>query len=140
MRPAKTSFYFWAVALAMWSNGSPTLAPAQGPPGAALPDPAPKGATVLGEGITRHVVFRTWAPNANHVAVSGDFNGWKEQAMQREPTRPGYWTLDSRSAKPDQDYRFVLDGLRRRDPHARAVDMNENIARIVDPRDRKSVV
>lgn len=134
MRPAKTSFYFWAVALAMWSNGSPTLAPAQGPPGAALPDPAPKGATVLGEGITRHVVFRTWAPNANHVAVSGDFNGWKEQAMQREPTRPGYWTLDSRSAKPDQDYRFVLDGLRRRDPHARAVDMNENIARIVDPR------
>ncbi|HRT06740.1 MAG TPA: hypothetical protein P5204_13680, partial [Kiritimatiellia bacterium] len=40
---------------------------------------APVGATVVGDGAARRVIFRTWAPNAAKVAVSGDFNGWKEE-------------------------------------------------------------
>ncbi len=92
------------------------------------------GATVQGQGAARHVVFRTWAPNASRVAVSGDFNGWKEEPMQKEASRPGHWVLDSRQARPGDAYQFAIDGLRRRDPRARAVDMGANKSFILDPR------
>ena len=95
----------------------------------------PMGATVQGQGAARFVTFRVWAPNAKSVAVSGDFNGWKEEALRQEPSRPGHWTVDSRRARPGDAYRFVIDGLQRRDPRARAVSQNENKGIIVDPRD-----
>ena len=81
----------------------------------------PMGATVQGQGAGRFVTFRVWAPNAESVAVSGDFNGWKKTDLKPEPSRPGHWTLDSRRARPGDAYRFVIDGLERRDPRARAV-------------------
>ena len=46
------------------------------PPAAAQNAPAPMGATVQGQGAARSVLFRVWAPNASHVGVAGDFNGW----------------------------------------------------------------
>ena len=101
----------------------------------APPAAAPVGATVQGQGAARFVTFRVWAPNAAKVAVSGDFNGWKEDPLQKELNRPGFWMLDSRRARPGDAYRFVIDGLQRRDPRARAVNMEENKAIIVDPRD-----
>ncbi len=105
---------------------------AQTAPPAASP---PVGATVQGQGAARYVTFRVWAPNAAKVAVSGDFNGWKEDPLQKELNRPGFWMLDSRRARPGDAYRFVIDGLQRRDPRARAVNMEENKAIIVDPRE-----
>lgn len=119
--------------LAAWLSLS-GLALAQAPAGPAAAE-VPMGATVLGEGAARHVVFRVWAPNASKVAVSGDFNGWKEDPLQKEAARPGHWMLDSRRARPGDGYRFVIDGLQRRDPRARAVDMGENKSFIVDPRE-----
>lgn len=93
------------------------------------------GATVQGQGAARFVTFRVWAPNAAGVAVSGDFNGWKEEPLRKELNRPGHWMLDSRRARPGDAYRYVIDGLQRRDPRARAVNMEENKAFIVDPRE-----
>lgn len=95
----------------------------------------PMGATVQGQGSMRTVTFRVWAPNAAKVAVSGDFNGWKEEPLQKESQRPGHWALESRRAKPGDAYRYVIDGQPRRDPRARTVDMENNKSFIVDPRD-----
>ncbi len=111
--------------------------PAQGqttptPAAAAAP---PMGATVRGQGAERSVTFRVWAPNAQKVAVIGDFNSWKEDALQKELNRPGFWTLTSKRARPGDAYQFVIDGLRRRDPRARAVQMEENKGFILDPRE-----
>ena len=108
------------------------LAPAQTPGAAAT---APMGATVVGDGAARRVVFRTWAPNAAKVAVSGDFNGWKEELLQKEASRPGHWALESRRARPGDAYRFVVDGLPRRDPRGRAVSQEQNKSFILDPRE-----
>ncbi len=95
----------------------------------------PMGAEVQGQGPGQFVTFRVWAPNAGSVAVSGKFNGWKEEALRPEPSRPGHWTLDSRRARPGDPYRFVVDGLERRDPRARAVNQEENTGMILDPRE-----
>ncbi len=123
-----------AVPLALACFCATPLSRAQVPAAPSAADAAPMGATVQGEGAARHVVFRTWAPNASKVAVSGDFNGWKEEPMQKEATRPGHWMLDSRRARPGDAYRFVVDGLQRRDPRGRAADTVENKSIIIDPR------
>jgi 1,4-alpha-glucan branching enzyme len=96
---------------------------------------APMGATVQGQGAARTVTFRVWAPNASKVGVCGDFNGWKAEPLQKEPNRAGHWMLDSHRARPGDAYQFEIDGLKRRDPRARAVNMEENKSFIVDPRD-----
>jgi len=94
----------------------------------------PVGATVKSQGTGRSVTFRVWAPYASTVAVSGEFNGWKKTALKKEPTRPGYWVLASRRARPGDAYRFLIDGQPRRDPRARAVNTEENVSIIVDPK------
>ena len=112
------------------------LLPAPGP-AFAQTAVAPMGATVQGQGTSRSVLFRVWAPNASKVGVCGDFNGWKPDPLQRDPNRPGHWMLESRRAKPGDAYQFDIDGLRRRDPRARAVNQPENRSFIVDPRETR---
>ena len=95
------------------------------------------GATVVGQGASRQVVFRVWAPNAKKVSVlSGpDIHNLRSEAMQPDPNRPGHWMLASRRAKTGDAYQFDVDGLMRRDPRARAVRQDENIGFVVDPRE-----
>jgi|LSQX01.3.fsa_nt_gb 1,4-alpha-glucan branching enzyme len=116
----------WLLLGAYLAGALPTMLQAQ--------STVPVGAIVQGEGAARHVIFRVWAPNASSVAVSGDFNGWKHEALLKEGTRPGYWTLTSRRARPNDAYVFVVDGRTRRDPRARAVNHEKNQGIILDPR------
>ena len=94
----------------------------------------PMGAVVQGEGAARVVVFRVWAPNAQKVEVTGDFNGWKKDALRSDPSKAGHWVLESRRARPGDAYQFLIDGVARRDPRARAVKQHENKGYILDPR------
>ena len=134
MSAASSRVPLLAALLALMGLGTAPPLRAQIPKAAMAEDAAPMGATVQGQGAARHVVFRTWAPNASRVAVSGDFNGWKEEPMLKEANRPGHWMLDSRSARPGDAYRFAIDGLQRRDPRARAVNVPENKSYLLDPR------
>ena len=36
-------------------------------------------------------VFRVWAPNADAVSITGDFNGWDAEANYMLPVSPGIW-------------------------------------------------
>ena len=131
--PAPIRMLVASLALAIWA--APRGAAAQGSSPAAAD--VPMGATVQGQAAARFVTFRVWAPNATQVAVSGDFNAWKEEPMRLEVSRPGHWTLDSRKARPGDAYRFVIDGLQRRDPRARAVSQEDNKSIILDPRETR---
>jgi 1,4-alpha-glucan branching enzyme len=102
------------------------------PAGASALD-VPVGASVKGKGAGRIVTFRVWAPHASSVAVSGEFNGWKKTKLKKEPTRPGYWVATSRRARPGDAYQYIIDGHKRRDPRARAVNAKDNVGYIVDP-------
>ena len=51
-------------------------------------------------------VFRVWAPQARHVALSGDFNGWQRWDMHR--LEDGTWELTVENAKQFDGYQYVV--------------------------------
>ncbi|UCG55718.1 MAG: alpha amylase C-terminal domain-containing protein [Phycisphaerales bacterium] len=69
------------------------------------------------------VTFRVWAPNAERVFVSGDFNNWSKRAHPLAPQRNGHWSTNVPKAKAGDGYKFViLNGqqeLVRMDPYAK---------------------
>lgn len=70
------------------------------------------GAHLEGEDI----VFRTYAPNAQRIAVVGEFNNWQEQPME-QLHQSGVWTGCSNAAKPGQMYKYVIYGQNGRVEH-----------------------
>jgi len=79
-------------------------------------------------------VFRTWAPNAESVAVIGSFNHWnpRRHAMKKEGAS-GVWSLEIRGAKPGDEYMFLINGeLERKDPRARMVTASDGKCVIYD--------
>ncbi len=69
------------------------------------------------------VVFRTWAPNAVSVSVSGDFNNWNDEANVAEMiTDGGIWEVFVKGVKLYDSYKFCIttqDGrkLMKSDPY-----------------------
>src|SRR4051812_35052063 len=84
-------------------------------PDAGLPGDAPVDATagcvatamgaVVGAGGAS---FRVWAPNAERVFVSGDFNGWSETENELAGDVGGTFSGCVPGASAGQGYRFVL--------------------------------
>ena len=50
--------------------------------------------------------FRVWAPQARHVALSGDFNGWQRWDMHR--LEDGTWELTVDNARQFDGYQYVV--------------------------------
>ncbi|KPH83065.1 1,4-alpha-glucan branching protein GlgB [Bosea vaviloviae] len=84
------------------------------------------------------VLFAVWAPNASHVAVVGDFNGWD---ARRHPMRrrlgPGIWELFIPGIAAGAVYKYALiaaSGERlpwKADPLARATEMPPRTGSVV---------
>ena len=56
-------------------------------------------------------LFRTWAPNAESVAVIGSFNSWNPRRHEMKKERAsGVWSLEIRGAKPGDEYMFLING------------------------------
>ena len=79
------------------------------------------GATVTSKGVS----FRVWAPHAQSVFVTGDFNDWKPYETSMVPEGDGCWAVHVDAAKPGDEYKYVIvngeQHLHRNDPYARAV-------------------
>ncbi len=96
----------------------------------------------LGEGpyAVDGVRFAVWAPNAAHVAVVGDFNGWD---ARRHPMRhrgpSGVWELFVPHAAPGDRYKYRItarDGTvlpLKGDPYARQSQLRPETASVVAP-------
>ncbi|MGC1208677.1 MAG: alpha-amylase family glycosyl hydrolase [Ornithinimicrobium sp.] len=83
------------------------------------------------------VAFRVWAPNADGVRVTGDFDGWRPGKHKLGDEGGGYWYGEVLGAEVGQEYQFVLalgeDTAYRIDPYARAVTNSIGNGIIVDP-------
>jgi len=80
----------------------------------------PMGANLVAGGAT----FRVWAPRAQTVYISGDFNGWEqEQSTQLVKNDAGYWAGFVPGVKDGEHYKFFVVGAGgrgyKRDPYAR---------------------
>ncbi|UUO06291.1 alpha-amylase family glycosyl hydrolase [Blastopirellula sp. J2-11] len=82
----------------------------------------------LGMGAIPHengTAFRVWAPNADSIAVVGEFNDWSGDANPMALEERGFWYADVSGAVPGQRYRFLIRNgeqeLSRIDPYAREV-------------------
>lgn len=53
-------------------------------------------------------VFRTWAPNAAHMSVVGDFCGWNGYAHPMEKNADGFWECFVPSLKRYDTYKFAV--------------------------------
>jgi 1,4-alpha-glucan branching enzyme len=66
--------------------------------------------------------FTVWAPNADRVEVTGDFNDWRSGADVLSRREGGLWEGYIRGAKPGQKYKYHLktseEWVDRTDPYA----------------------
>ena len=77
----------------------------------------PLGATVDGAAT----VFRVWAPNAQRVAVAGNFNNWSDSSHPLTNVR-GFWQGRVPGARAGQRYKFAIrngETIWRTDPRSR---------------------
>jgi 1,4-alpha-glucan branching enzyme len=83
------------------------------------------------------VAFRVWAPHAESLTVTGDFNLWNEGTHPLEHEGNGYWYIDIPGAKAGQEYKFLIyyqgERLYRVDPYARQVTNSVGNSVIYDP-------
>jgi 1,4-alpha-glucan branching enzyme len=95
---------------------------------------------VAGMGAVIHdkgIHFRVWAPHANQVFVSGEFNDWSDSQNKMLNENNGYWALNIPKAKTGQQYKYVLETnegkLFRNDPYAKEVTNSAGNSIITDP-------
>ena len=53
-------------------------------------------------------MFRVWAPFADEVHVTGEFNDWNSWVAPLQSEGNGIWSLDYRNAQPGQRYMYVI--------------------------------
>lgn len=53
-------------------------------------------------------VFRVWAPNAQSVCVTGDFNFWNTEDLPMEKISRGVWEAFSPNAAPGSAYKYLV--------------------------------
>ena len=84
-------------------------------------------------------VFRVWAPHAQAVSVTGDFNFWNEEDLPMHRLgSSGVWEAVSKFAKRGSAYKYCVTGANgskvyKADPYAnRAMPLPETSS-VVDP-------
>ena len=85
-------------------------------------------------------VFRTWAPQAQSVRVTGDFNFWNEEDLPMQPAGCGVWEAFSRFAQPGQRYKLCIktkDGrtVYKTDPYGNRCGVLPDTASIIEAED-----
>ena len=94
------------------------------------------GAHPVTENGVEGVRFAVWAPNAHHVSVVGDFNGWNGLDHPMRPLDFGFWGAFVPAARHGQRYKFRVTGANghtvdKMDPYATFAEVRPATASIV---------
>lgn len=83
------------------------------------------GVIFLSDHDREGIAFRVWAPHADQVCVTGDFNDWSDDAAPMTAEDNGHWYAEVPEAKAGDEYKFVITNgentFHRIDPRAREV-------------------
>jgi 1,4-alpha-glucan branching enzyme len=90
-----------------------------------------------GRGEPDGVAFRVWAPFADQVHLTGDFNGWSSANAPMASEGNGYWSAEVRNAGPGTQYQYVITngGTKywRADARAKAMTNSVGNSIVFDP-------
>ncbi len=80
--------------------------------------------------MSKPINFVCVAPSAKKVFLTGEFNGWSQEAhpMQRQPD--GAWLLQVPMHHGHHQYRFIVDGKAVLDPRAHGVARDRHGERV----------
>ena len=84
-------------------------------------------------------VFRVWAPQAQAIAITGDFNGWSDCATWMQKVEDEIWECTVKGLPEFTNYKYVItakDGkkLWKADPYAFGSSLRpETNSRLCDP-------
>jgi len=56
------------------------------------------------------VEFKFFRPQVRQVAVVGDFNGWRRDALHMQPDGDGWWRAEFQLQGGDYRFRYLADG------------------------------
>ncbi len=74
-----------------------------------VPDAAPAVASAVK--VIHEIKIYLYAPAAQRVAVTGDFNGWDAKGVELKPSgKPGMWETDLELKPGAYAYNFIVDG------------------------------
>ena len=82
-------------------------------------------------------VFRVWAPNAEKVFLTGDFNGWDESIRLHKITLGGVWetSVDEKRINAGQKYKYKIYGRSgasfKADPYATRTEKMPETASVI---------
>ncbi|MCP4759918.1 MAG: 1,4-alpha-glucan branching protein [Planctomycetes bacterium] len=95
------------------------------------------GATVYQDNDDWGTTFRTWAPHADAVYLTGSFNNWATNTHPLSPEDGDLWSLDVSGVWAGHEYQFIIlnDGNTywRNDPRARKLTSSNGKSIIADP-------
>ena len=83
-------------------------------------------------------VFRVWAPNADVIMLTGEFNDWSESLPLERITEGGIWEVyvDDGTVKEGDRYKYKIYGCGqvhyKADPYARRAELPPETASVVD--------
>ena len=66
------------------------------------------------------VTFSILAPQAQSVKVLGDFSNWEQHPVELRKLKNGEWKATLPLAEGKHEYRYLVDGQWRDDPHCTA--------------------
>jgi 1,4-alpha-glucan branching enzyme len=86
---------------------------------------------------SKGVFFRVWAPHAQKIFVTGEFNDWSDSANELSHEDNGYWGTNVSNAKAGQQYKYILHTekgvLYKTDPYSKQVTSSVGNSIIIDP-------
>ncbi|HSQ42259.1 MAG TPA: hypothetical protein VLM37_08280 [Fibrobacteraceae bacterium] len=56
------------------------------------------------------VVFNIYSPDSKSVDIAGEFNGWEPTKGRMKKDKTGNWSLKTKLAPGDYQYKVVFDG------------------------------
>lgn len=82
--------------------------------------------------------FKVYAPNAESVAVIGDFTGWRENPLWMSRHESGIWEITSEEARTGQLYKFLVirkggQQVEKIDPFAYYLEERPSTAAVLRP-------
>lgn len=65
---------------------------------------------------SKKIEFKIAAPSAKRVAIAGDFNQWKPDALTAKKDKNGIWKASATIPTGTHEYKFIVDGSWITDP------------------------